>query len=280
MSVSDLLKDIEEQKEERSLVIDGDSQIFKSCYRYKDTEDIELMYIDFFMQVSRIEAEIWKHYQIKETVIALTSKKNFRHDLTDKWKADRVKDTTTMNDKQLEAHTVALQLKRLVSKVKALLNERMSNMSNYRVDVSMIAEADDRSLDLANQGWIVATIDSDVISQSKSPVFNYHTKHWKFIHQGLTQQEINKGILYGSMVSHNGDFGVKGYGKVKAKKFLDRLFSTEQEDDEIDFNSYVDLFDTPFDMLLNVRLSSCHQVYNNELKLLEVKDIEDMLLPF
>jgi len=265
-----ILDNIEEQKEKRNVVFDLDGVIFLSAYRYKNTENIELIYADLWMRIASIEAEIWKSYGVDNVVLAMTSKKNFRHDLTDKWKADRVKDISTMNEKQLEAHTEATKLKDYVSQVKVLLNKRMASSPSYKIVVNQIAEADDTFIDLCNnQGYLGVTMDSDCINQCLSPVFNYHSKHWKWMYQGRTPEEIFKHIITDTITGgHNGDFGVPKKGKVFAKKFIKQL-----ESYEIGFTEWIDLFETPAEALLNYRVASCEQVVNGELKLIEMTDI-------
>ena len=275
-----LLDNVEEQKERRNVVYDADGIIFLSAYKYKDTENIELIYADFFMRIHSIEAEIWKSYAVDKTVIAITSKKNFRHDLTDRWKADRkAKPESEMTDKQLESHREALKLKTLVSQVKALLAKRLSSSI---VTVNSIAEADDTFIDLCNnQDYIGVSMDSDCINQSMTPVFNYHSKHWKWVHEGRTEEEIFRHILTDTITGgHNGNFGVKGKGKVFANKFILQLESGEKT-----FSDWVDLFETPEDALLNYRVADCGQVVNGKLKLMEITNIaelfEDLLVaPF
>ncbi len=110
--MANLLDGVEEQKEKRNVVYDSDGIIYLSCYKYRDTDNIELMYADFWMRIHSIEAEIWKNYAVDKFVIAITSKKNFRNDLTDKQKADRVaKPENVKTKKQLEAHREATRLK-------------------------------------------------------------------------------------------------------------------------------------------------------------------------
>ena len=68
---------------------------------------------------------------------------------------------------------------------------------------------------------------------------------------------------------------VKGMGEVKAKAFVEELFDGKKS-----FNDYVNLFDTPADMLMSVRLCSCHQYDTEELAMLSVQDVNNMLCPF
>ena len=266
-----LLSDVEEQKEKRNVVYDADGIIYLSCYKHKDTDDIELMYADFWMRIHSIEAEIWKNYAVDNFVVAITSKKNFRHDLTDRWKADRKpKPLEEMTEKQLEAHNTALKLRTFVSKVKALLSKRMSSSI---VIANNIAEADDTFIDLCNNHeYIGVSMDSDCINQCKSPVFNYHSKHWKWVHDGRHEEDIFKHIIFDTITGgHNGNFGIKGKGKVFANSFIEQL-----ERCEVGFTDWVDMFETPEDALLNYRVADCSQVVDGKLRLVKITDIAQL----
>jgi len=267
---SSLLEEIQEQKESANVVYDFDSQIYLSAYRFKDTDDIELIYADCWMRLKSIESELWKQYQIDKTIIALTSKKNYRHDLTKKWKANRKpKPESEMTDKQLEAHRATLKLKTLVSATKRLFSERMTKSSNYRVIVNNQLEADDIFIYLTNQkGYIGVTIDSDCLLQTTSECFNPNKWEWS---KPNSYTDICRHILFTSIQGgHNSSgLGVKGYGVAKANKFLDSGFT---------FDDYVNLFETNEDMLMNVRVSSCCQAISTDtVKLLEVTDIAEMI---
>ncbi len=274
MGVRDLLNEVQSQDlEKHNVAFDTDGIIFLSAYKYRDEpNNEEVIYADVFMRIQSIEAEIWKSYAIDKTVLAMTSKKNFRHKLTDKWKADRVKDESEMNDKQLEAHREAQKLRKLVSHTKGLLTKRMRSSPNYMVRVNNLSEADDIVIDLARQaGYLVVAMDGDVIHQCPTPVFNYHKKHWKWMHEGLEPDEIFKSIIHSTITGgHNGSFGVKGIGKVGADKFIEQLVSGEKG-----LEDYVNLFETPDDCLVNFRVASCSQVVKGILELHTIQDIAD-----
>ena len=273
MGIKDLLQDVEEQKEEVNVAMDSDGILYLSCYKYQESGNIELMYVDFWKRISAIENEIWRSYKIDEVVIALTSKANFRDKLTDKWKADRkAKPESEMTEKQLKAHTIAKELRGYVAQVKALLHKRMTNSPSYEVMVDGKQEADDKVIDLAHQGWVVVAMDSDVLHQSPTAVFNYHAKHWKWEHEGNTEQEIFESIIHLTITGgHNGNFGIKGKGEVFADKFIAGL-----EDSADTFNEWVSLFPLPEDALMNYRLADCSQVKNNKVKLASIKSISEL----
>ena len=278
-----LLDGVEEQKEARNIVYDLDGIIFLSCYKHKEADNIELMYADLFMRIHAIESEVWREYQVNKSILAITSKKNFRHGLTGLWKADRkAKPEREMTDKQLASHIEAKKLRTYVSQVKVLLKERMSSSPSFTVVVSAIAEADDTVIDLANNhDYLVVAMDSDIIKQSKSPVFNFHSKHWKWVTKGNADDEIFLHIIHDTITGgHNGSFGVKGSGKVAANKFIQKL-----EDGEKSFTDWVELFETPADALLNYQVADCSQVMDGKLKLIEMIEIsqlfeEHLIAPF
>ena len=265
---SELTQDIQEQSEERNVIFDSDGIVYLSCYKHRETNNIELMYADFFMRIHAIETEIWKSYTVKDTLIALTSNKNFRDKLTDKWKAYRKdKPEAELDEKQLEAQVNARKLRDQVKEVKKLLAQRLNKSL---VIVSSVAEADDICIDRSKQGWLVVAMDSDVINQSRSPTFNYHKKHWKW-EDPNDEEDVFKSIVHLSITSgHNGKFGVKGKGKVFATKFIDEVMMEKKT-----FNDYVDLFPTPEEALLNFRLASCGQVSKGKLTLVGIEDIAE-----
>ena len=274
MSIKDLLETVESQDlEKRNVAFDTDGIIFLSAYKYRDEpNNEEVIYADVFMRIQSIEAEIWKSYAVDKTILALTSKKNFRHELTDKWKQDRVKNEADMDEKQLASHREATKLRNLVSHTKGLLAKRMVSSPNYNVIVNNIAEADDTVLDLANSyDYLVVSMDSDVISQCATPVFNYHKKHWCWVHDGRDEAEIFKSIIHTTITGgHNGDFGIKGKGKVFANKFIEQLESGEKG-----FEDYISLFETNEDCLMNFQVASCRQIIKGSLHLHTIQYIAD-----
>ncbi len=269
---SKLLEDVTEQKERANLVIDSDSILFLSCYALKDTGDYEAMYVDFWMRIKTIEQKVWEDYELDKIVIALTSKLNFRHGLTEKWKANRKdKDEKELTEKQIEAQREARQLKDLVKEVKGLIYKRMSKAKNRTVSANNICEADDTCIDLAHQGWLVASIDSDIIKQSPSPVFDFHKKRYRWT-EGNSYEDIFYSIIHETITGgHNGKFGVAGKGKVFADKFIKQI-----KDGSKSLVDWVDLFPTPEEAVLNFQLIDCNQVKNNKLYLQTMESISDM----
>jgi len=263
--------DLEEiVKEKVNVVHDSDGIVYLACYKHKASDDIELMYAEFFIRIANIENELWKTYELDERVIALTSSSNFRHDLTDRWKDDRkAKPIEDMTDKQLEAHTLSKKLRTNVSQVKALLVDRLGSSI---VSISQVAEADDKFIDLVNnKGYIGVAMDSDCITQARNPVFNYHGKHWKWMHEGRSDSDIFKSIIHSTLVGgHNGSFGVKGIGKKGADEFILKM-----ELGLCGCSQWSSLFVSEEDALLNYQVADCSQVVDDKLTLLTLEDIEN-----
>jgi len=257
------------EKESKNVVFDSDGILYLSCYKHVDSGNLELMYADFWNRIGAITNELYKTYKVEDTVIALTSDKNFRDDLTNLWKADRAaKDPSQMTEKQLQAAIKAEDLRNYVSKTKVMVLDRIPKEV---VTISEIAEADDVFIDLCNnQGYIGVAMDSDCIKQCKSPVFNYHSKHWKWVHEGLDEKSIFQHILYETIVGgHNGNFGVKGKGKVFANNFILDLVHFDDP-----FTQWKMLFTSDEEALLNYRVTDCSQVTNNEVTLVSLDTIE------
>lgn len=266
MSLSELLQDVTEQKEKRNLVIDYDSIIFLSAYKYKDNPNSELIYMECMKRIYAIERECWEEYELDEVKIAMTSSTNFRYGLYPEYKANRAKKN---EDAEL--------LSKSVKEVKKLIYERLKPI----LICNSVAEADDSCVELSKQGWLVSAIDSDIIGQSRTPVFNFHSKHWKWVHQGLTEKECFTNTLVDSIKGKSKDNvkGVKGIGEAKAKSFAEELIKGNK-----DFNDWIDLYDTPADALLNYRLCDCSQVSNGKVNLIEIPELaklfEEHLCPF
>jgi hypothetical protein len=263
MSLEHLLDNVTEQQEEVGLIIDFDSIIFLSAYKYTDVDDEELVYMDCCKRIYAIERECYERYTLKDTKLALTSSTNFRYDIYPEYKGNR-------KDKDDKAE----KLSQLVKRAKRLIYERLKPI----LEVNSIAEADDICLDYANnKGYIVAAIDGDVVSQCVTPVFNFHHKHWKFIHEGKETLDIAKNVFIDSIKGKPKDNvkGIKGKGEVFAKKYVEELF-----DGKHSFNDYVELFDTPSDMLMNFRCCHMGQYNNGKLEMIGVEGIADMLCPF
>jgi 5'-3' exonuclease len=261
MDLNNLLENIEEQKEDRKLFTDADSIIFMSCFKHKDSQDDELAYMDFIKILNRIETEVWKKYQLIETKIGITSSTNFRYKLYSDYKANR-------KQKNEDAEILSQFTKR----VKKLIYDRLKPI----LVCDGTFETDDWAIYYSKQGWIVSAIDSDVVGQSRTPVFNYHSKHWCWVHDGLDDITINTNIMIDSIAGKSKDnvVGVKGLGKAKASKFINELLDGKKS-----FGDYVDLFPTPEDMLLSYQLCDCGQIDDDgKLKLVSVKDIEERLL--
>ena len=191
MKLTELLQDVAEQKEKRNLILDFDSIIFLSAYKYRETDNEELVYMDCCKRIYSIERECWEHYELGETRLALTSNTNFRYDIYPEYKENRK-----------EKDESAEMLSQLVKRAKRLIYDRLKPI----LEVSSKVEADDICIMFATKhNYIVGAIDSDVINQCPTPVFNFHSKHWKFVHQGEDAIEINKAILVDSIKGKSKD---------------------------------------------------------------------------
>jgi 5'-3' exonuclease len=159
-----------------------------------------------------------------------------------------------------------LLLKERVRELKTLVYKRIKTMC----DVNVIVEADDLVIMYANQGYLISAMDKDIIHQTPTQCFNFKKWEWS---KGLDSVEINTNRLIQSIEGDSTDNikGVKGMGKVKAGKFVADLTSGTNT-----FTDYVNLFSTPEDMLMNMRLVDMHQ-YNGTLTMTTVQDISDMI---
>ena len=262
MDLENLLDEVEEQKDEGKLVIDYDSIIFLSCYRYREEQDDELAYMDACKRIYAIEREVYTRYKLTEIKLAMTSSTNFRYNLYPEYKQNR-------NEKSEDAEILSKYVKR----VKKLVFDRLKPI----LLCDNVFEADDWAVEYSKRGYIVSAMDSDIVGQSRTPVFNFHSKHWKFVHDGLDEITIAKNIFIDSIAGKSKDNvkGVKGLGKVKATTFVEEMFDGKKS-----FGDYVDLFPTPEDMLLSYSLCDCGQIEDGKLKLVSVKDIENRICPF
>jgi len=275
LSLVELLTDVEGTLEERDVIFDADGILYLGCYKFRDSGNIEDMYINFWQRIKTMEMEIWKRYTIKNTIISFTSKHHFRMDLApDLYKKDREKkDVKTLTEKQAKAQAEKLKLRDFVSQVKKLCYDRRGE--GYSIMIDNKIESDDRVVDYVNnKGYLPICVDSDIKESIMTECFDY--KKWKWIDNEKTEMDINFNTIMRSIVgTHNGTKGVVGLGEVKAKEFVDKLFEGEK-----DFNDYVNLFPTPEDMLLNYRLVDMSQYKSGKLVMADVKGIADSICPF
>ena len=241
----------------RGLIVDFDSIIYLSSFKYADNPDAELMYMDCFKRVSTIESEVWKRYKLGDIVYAITTDTNWRYKVYTDYKANRIK-----KDKKQQA------LSDCVEEVKRLLCERLGNSI---IKVNTEVEADEICIDYSfNKNYIVACMDSDVYKSSRTNVFNYHKKNWCWLEPNSIE-DIYRYILITAMTGKSKENlkGIKGTGIVTATKFVDSRPSLQ---------AYVDKFSSPDDCLLQVQLVSQIQYMNGELVKHTMADIGKMLV--
>jgi len=252
-----LFEDVDEREDSGKLAIDADSLLYLSCYKHREDFDIELAYFDFAGRIKAIEIEMYKKVtQVEDIKLCLTPKKNFRNDIYPEYKANRKKVETDESK----------QLKEYVRELKALAYKRLKKICFINNQI----EADDGVIMFAYKGYYVSAMDSDVVNQCPTPVFNFHAKKWKWQHEGKTDKEIFTRVLLESMKGKSKDNvkGIKGCGEVKAKEYVEQILNADKS-----FQDYVELFDIPEEMLLNYRLCDVSQYKNGKLELVSIEDI-------
>ena len=261
MGVEALFQDIDERQDDGKLAIDADGLLYLSCYRYRNDWDIEIAYMDFIGRVETIKRETYKKVNsLDKTVLCFTAKSNFRYDIYPEYKANRGKNQT--EDSKILSER-AKELKKMVySRIKKICK------------ASNIVEADDLVIYYAYKGYLISAIDKDVVNQSPTDCFDFKN----FIrNDSLSKEDIEKNMLIQSIQGDTTDNikGVKGLGAVKAKKFIEELIDGKKTVDD-----YIDLFESPEDMLLNIRLVDMSQYKSGKLVLKEVQDVFDIICPF
>ena len=259
--LDDLLDSIEIREDSINLAIDADGLLFLSCYSYKDDWNIEYAYMNFCGRVESIKREMYKvASSIDDVKLCFSAKKSFMHDIYPDYKLNRSKPDED-----------AKKLRAYVTELKKLIYSRVKGIAEASTEV----EADLLVIMYAYKGYYVSAMDSDVKNQCPTPCFNFHSKTWSFVHMGLYSHDIYKSVLIDSIAGKSKDNvkGVKGSGKVGATKFVNQLANNIK-----DFSDYVDLFDTPEDMLMNVRLCDMSQYKEGKLNMTSVADINNMIL--
>ena len=256
----DLFKDVEDREDEINIAIDADSLLFLSCYEYRDNFDMELAYMSFCGRVKVIEREFYsKAIKINDTKLCFTASSNFRYSLLESYKASRKREKNE-DDRLLGERTKEL---------KTIVYARLKSICL----ASNVVEADDLVISLSNEHkyWI-SSIDKDVISQSKTPVFNYSQKKWRWEHMGLSTSQIDKNILVQTIMGDSGDNYnfIQGMGKVKAEAFIKDILNP---DTETNANDYINLFKSTEECLLANRIVSMHQFKNGKVILDDIDTV-------
>jgi len=239
-----------------------DSLLYSSCYLHREDFNIELAYLNFCERIGTIRTACYdKVIKLEELRIVFTTKTNFRYDLFKDYKANRAK-YATEESIELSKHTK--QLKRLIY-------DRLRPIC----EASNIFEADDIVVRYSAKGWMVASIDKDVINASLTPCFNFKTGKWI---TASTQEEIDRWYLIQSIAGDTSDgiSGCKGYGMVKATKFVDELLLGNKT-----YEDYVNLFDTNEHCLLTNNLVRMNQWDDRgNLKLLIMEELLEGITGF
>ena len=259
--VMSMFSEVEERLEETGLCVDADSILFLSCYKYREDFNIELAYLDFCKRVGSIERACYDEVVgLTEIILCFSTKKSFRNQILDTYKAHR---RTNETPESISLGENVRQLKRLTA-------ERLKPM----VKASNVFEADDLVIQYADKGYVVAAIDKDVIHASKTKCFNYKTNQWT---PECTEMDINRWYILQSIMGDSSDGWnfVQGMGKVKAEKFVQELFDGDKTIDD-----YVELFETPEHCLLANRVCRMNQYDGSKLKLCTMEDIIQSVYPF
>lgn len=227
-----------------NLIIDADSILYTSCYRYQHDlgVELELAYMDFCGTVYGIKSAVWKQLDLQredtiETTIIFSPKHTFRHDLTSSYKANR-KPSDIIGIGDLKGLVIA----RIGALELALL------------------EADDIVIWLAytKPNTIISCIDKDVYMHSPVPCFNY--KKWEWI-DAKTEAEIETNYWVQAIMGDSADGikGAKGIGIKGAEKLVYDVM------EPLTYEKYVSLFESEEDAILSMRLVRLDQFKTGEL---------------
>lgn len=195
------------------LLTDADSLLYVVGYRHKDTLDIERMYFDFAKEVNKIETALWVREGYSkgdtlETELVFTKGNNFRYEIYPQYKFNRKEKT--------DLDLIVKQLKKLIiDRVDFAYSE--TNVEADDVVISKVKQHTDKNIKV-----FIAAIDKDVINASSVPCFNYKKKEWI---EKSTSVQIEEWYLLQAVMGDSSDGipGIKGVGKVGAKKIIDDL---------------------------------------------------------
>ena len=236
--------------------------LFLSCYKFRDDYNIEFAYMEFCKRIGAIERASYDVAMgLTEVLICFSTRKSFRHQILDTYKANRERNATE------ETKVLSDRVRTL----KRLIFERLKPM----IRASNVFEADDLVVQYADKGYLVASIDKDVINASQTMCFDYKNNKWL---DAKDEVDIRRWYIMQSIMgdSSDGISGVKGMGKVKAEKFVTRLFDGEAKADD-----YVELFETPEHCLMLNRLVRMNQYDSKgKLKLISMEEVLDSIYPF
>jgi len=205
----------------KCLYLDADSILFKVAHYHLEEQDFEVMYEDYHTQVREIVNRIEEEGFVIDYVTHFfsTCSKNFRYEIDSSYKANREKTPLTEIVKHFKWYVISVL-------------EAEGELTKY----SDTLEADDLiawAVELNEQHYpIVASIDKD-LKQIPGAHFDYYKKKIGEDEQGnvltdfrgisyTTPQEGYEMLLEMLLIGDTSDNikGVKGIGKVKAKKLL------------------------------------------------------------
>jgi 5'-3' exonuclease len=205
----------------KCLLLDADSILFKVAHYHQEEQDFEVMYEDYHTQVREIVNTIEEDNFVIDNVIHFfsTCSNNFRYEIDSSYKANREKTPLTEIVKHFKWYVISV----LESE-----GEIVKYSDTLEAD-DLIAEA----VEVLEQHYpIVASIDKD-LKQIPCAHFDYYKKKIGEDEQGnvltdfrgfsyTTPQEGYEMLLEALLIGDTSDNikGVKGIGKVKAKKLL------------------------------------------------------------
>ena len=236
-----------ENKMVYKIAIDADSIISKALHRQPD--DMEKAYFEVCVSIGQIKGAIFfgLHKYEKgdeiEMKIILTPRRNFRYDIFPDYKHKRPP--------------------RSESRI-ALMKLVLQRLKPW-VEIHANIEADDAVIHYANQGWMVAAIDKDVINACPTHCYDYNKYVWN---QPKTDMQIEAWYLMQALMGDSTDCipGAKGIGEKGAFKIVNDMRWKS-------FSGIIEYFDSYDEALLSMRLVRMDQ-WNGKEVILWTPDME------
>ena len=240
-----------ENKMVYKIAIDADSIISKALHRQPD--DMEKAYFEVCVSIGQIKGAIFfgLHKYEKgdeiEMKIILTPRRNFRYDIFPDYKHKRPP--------------------RSESRI-ALMKLTLERLRPW-VEIHANVEADDVVIHYANQGWMVAAIDKDVINACPTHCYDYNKYVWN---KPKTDMQIEAWYLMQALMGDSTDCipGAKGIGEVGAFKIVNEMSWKS-------FAGIIEYFPSYEDALLSMRLVRMDQ-WNGKEVILWTPDMESSVI--